>query len=262
MHPILISLGPFTIHTYGFMMAVGFLAAISVIRRLAEKDQLPVGSVLDLTFWALLVGFAGSRVLFVITQWKEQFAADPIAIFRVWEGGLVFLGGPIAVIPFVIWYVRKKRIPAWRTLDAMAPGLAVAHGFGRIGCLASGCCYGRPTGSNFGIELYSELVEESLRGIKLHPTQLYEALSLFALAGSLIVLRRVRKVDGQIVLTYFMSYSILRSVIETFRGDSVRGFLFGGALSTSQFLSALIFLACLVGMVILLKNQKPERPIS
>ena len=122
MHPLLFRLGPVPIHTYGFLIAVGFLVAVFVIRRLAIRDGLDAEKVLDLTFWSLLVGFAGARLLFVITR-AEFFVSDPLAILKVWEGGLVFLGGPIAVFPFVLWYVRKHRIPVWKAMDVMIPGL-------------------------------------------------------------------------------------------------------------------------------------------
>src|SRR5688500_15103967 len=103
MHPVLINLGPIPIHTYGFLIAIGFLIAVSIIRKLSTRTKIDVERVLDLTFWCLLVGFVGCRTLFVITRFSD-FAERPLDIFKVWEGGLVFFGGPIAVIPFVVWY--------------------------------------------------------------------------------------------------------------------------------------------------------------
>lgn len=253
MHPILVHLGPIPIHTYGFMIAVGFLAAVTVIRRLAERAKLDVEKIMDLTFWTLMVGFVGARVLFIITRW-EDYLQDPMAVFRVWEGGLVFLGGPIAVVPFFIWFTRKHKLPIWRTMDAMIPGLAIAHMFGRFGCLAAGCCYGKPTGTDFGIQLHSDLVDLSLRGVNLHPTQLYEATGLFVLFLGLLLVFRYRRFDGQVILTYFMAYPILRSIVEVFRGDVIRGFVIEDVLSTSQFLSGIIFLAAMVTLIIRLRT--------
>src|SRR3989338_2055609 len=128
MHPLLFKIGPVPIHTYGFLIAIGFLIAVSVIRRLSGRAGLPVDRIVGLPFWSLLVGFVGgggggfpgdrivalpfwsllvgfvgARVLFVITR-ADSFIEDPAGIFRVWEGGLVFLGGPLAVVPFFIWY--------------------------------------------------------------------------------------------------------------------------------------------------------------
>jgi phosphatidylglycerol:prolipoprotein diacylglycerol transferase len=248
MFPLLFNLGPIPIHTYGVMIAIGFLLGLQAIRYLAERDDLDVERVLDVSVWALIVGLIGSRTLFVITQY-EYFLENPLAIIRFWEGGMVFLGGPLAALPFGIWYFRRYKLPFWRTMDATMPGLALGHGFGRIGCLASGCCYGRPTGGDWGIVLNSPLVDPTLRGILLHPTQLYESVSLFALFGGLVWTHRHRIFPGQVMLTYYMSYSVIRSVIEEFRGDKIRGFVFDGWLSTSQFISGLIFIACLVALI-------------
>jgi phosphatidylglycerol:prolipoprotein diacylglycerol transferase len=255
MHPILFHIGSLPIHTYGFLIACGFLIAVTVIKRLSIRNQLDADRVLDLTFWSLMIGFAGSRLLFVITRFSN-FAADPLAILRIWEGGLVFLGGPIAVIPFVIWYTRKHKLPMWRVMDVLVPGLAVAHVLGRFGCIAAGCCYGRPTGADWGFKFNSELVEVSLRGVPLHPTQLYEASSVFVLFLGLLWVHRIRKFDGQVTLTYLMGYPVIRSVVETFRGDTIRGFVIEGVLSTSQFLSGLIFLGALVTLILRLESLK------
>ena len=242
MYPILVNIGPVPIHTYGFLIAIGFLLAVNVAKRLAIRAKLDVERVLDLSFWCLLVGFLGARILYIITR-ASYFIQDPLAMFKVWEGGLVFLGGPLLVVPFVAWYVRKYKLPIWKTLDALGPGLVIAHAFGRLGCLTAGCCYGKPTGTSFGIRLYSDLVDRQYQGILLHPTQLYESASLFILFGGLLYISKRKAFDGQVILTYFLAYPVIRSIIEIFRGDSIRGFVIEGVLSTSQFLSILVFLA-------------------
>jgi phosphatidylglycerol:prolipoprotein diacylglycerol transferase len=244
MHPILIDLFGITIHTYGAMIAIGFLIAVALIRKLSQKDGLPVERMADFAFWALLVGFIGARTLFIFTRW-ESFMADPIAIFKVWEGGLVFYGGPLAVVPFSVWYFRKHRLPFWKGTDACIPALTVAHAFGRIGCFAAGCCYGKPTDGPLGVKFDSPLVDQALRGIPVHPTQLYEAGALFVLLVGLLWVHKTRKFDGQVFLTYLFAYPIIRSIIEAYRGDTIRGFVIDGWLSTSQFISVLVVIgAC------------------
>lgn len=255
MHPLLVNLGPIPIHTYGFMIAIGFLTAVYTIRRLTERAGVDVDRALDLTFWILLVGFLGARVLFILTRFS-YFAENPMEVFRVWEGGLVFLGGPLACVPFMVWYVRKHRLPAWRMADAMIPGLVIAHVFGRFGCLAAGCCYGKPTGSEWGVRLYSELVDKQYQGIPLHPTQIYEAVSLLCLFIGMLYVFKKKSFDGQVILTYFMAYPIIRSVVEIFRGDLIRGFVIEDVLSTSQFISALVFIAATITLVVRLRNVR------
>jgi phosphatidylglycerol:prolipoprotein diacylglycerol transferase len=253
MHPLLINLGPIPIHTYGFLIAIGFLTAVFTIRKLAEAAKLDAERALDLTFWLLLVGFLGARVLFILTRFS-YFMSEPLEMLKVWEGGLVFFGGPLACVPYLIWYVRRHQLPTWKLADALIPGLVIAHVFGRLGCLSAGCCYGKPTGSEWGIRLYSDLVEKQYQGIPLHPTQLYEASALFILFCGLLYVFRHKRFDGQVVLTYFMAYPIIRSIVEIFRGDLIRGFVIDDVLSTSQFISILVFLGATAVLFIRLKQ--------
>ncbi|MBY0471269.1 prolipoprotein diacylglyceryl transferase [bacterium] len=260
MHPLLFQLGPIPVHTYGFLVAIGFLSSVFTIRRLAAKANLPVERILDLTFWCFLVGFAGARLLFVLTRW-ETFLADPLAIFKIWEGGLVFFGGIMTALPFGIWYLKKYQLPVWKVMDTTLPGLTIAHMFGRFGCLSAGCCYGKPTGTDFGIRLNSDLVDPAFRGILLHPTQLYEAVSLLILFATLIWLFPRKKFDGQVALTYFLAYPVIRSIIEIYRGDLIRGFVIPDVLSTSQFISLLVFIGAAVAMKVRL-DQVQKVPVG
>ena len=253
MHPILAQIGPLPIHTYGFMIAIGFIIAVQVIQYLAKKSKLDPDLIQDLVFGALAIGFLGARLVFILTRFT-YFTENPVEIFKVWEGGLVFYGGPLAALPFVLWFIRRHQFPLWRTLDALAPGLVVAHAFGRLGCLAAGCCYGRPTDKPWGIVLNSELVDPSLHGVHLHPTQIYESVSLFILFFGLLAVFKRRKFEGEVALVYFMAYPIIRSVIEIYRGDTIRGFIIDGILSTSQFISILVFATAAVFLVRRLKQ--------
>ena len=255
MHPVLFEIGQVPVHTYGFLIAIGFLVALSVVKRLSLRSGLDAERVLDLSFWCFLVGFIGARILFIITRW-QYFSAHPADMLRVWEGGLVFFGGPIAAVPFAIWFLRRHRMPVWKVSDVLAPGLTAAHAFGRLGCLAAGCCYGRPTGGGWGIRLDSDLVDEALHGHLLHPTQLYEATALAVLFFGLLWVHRHRRFDGQVVLTYFMAYPIIRSLVEIFRGDTIRGFVIDGVLSTSQFISILVFLAASAVLAVRLRQVR------
>jgi phosphatidylglycerol:prolipoprotein diacylglycerol transferase len=213
----------------------------------------------DLSFWLLMTGFLGARVLFIITR-MDYFLSNPLDVFKVWEGGLVFFGGLITATAYAFWFFRKHRLNVWKMIDVLSPGVVVAHAFGRIGCLAAGCCYGRPTGQPWGIRLESELVEASLRGIPLHPTQLYESSALFILFGGLMFISKNKRFDGQVGLTYFMLYPIIRSIIEIFRGDTVRGFVIDGILSTSQFISILVFVAAGVMLNFRMRQSDARRP--
>jgi phosphatidylglycerol:prolipoprotein diacylglycerol transferase len=258
MHPILLELGPITIHTYGFFIALGVLISFSVIRRLAIQEKLNPEKVLDITFLALIFGFLGARLLFVLTR-IDYFLSNPAEIFAVWNGGLVFYGGPIFAIPLILWLNKKRKLPLWKTVDVLTPGLVISHAFGRMGCLAAGCCYGKPTGKEWGIKLYSDLVDSKFHGVFLHPVQLYESGSLFILFIGLLILHKKKSFDGQVFLTYMIIYPILRSILEIYRGDLIRGFVIEGILSTSQFISILMFLVALGFMIYRLKTMDSKK---
>jgi phosphatidylglycerol:prolipoprotein diacylglycerol transferase len=264
MHPILYVLHfgsvEVPLHTYGFLIAIGFLTGIFTVRKLAVKSGMNPDLISDLAFWLLMWGFLGARILFVITRFSE-FAEHPEDIVKVWEGGLVFFGGLIAATAYAIFYFIKHKLSPWRMIDVLSPGLVVAHAFGRLGCLSAGCCYGRPTDVPWGIRLQSDLVDESLRGIPVHPTQLYESTSLFILYFGMLYIFKHKKFDGQVGLTYFMLYPIIRSIIEIYRGDSIRGFVIDGILSTSQFISILVFAGAL-GVLLYRMKQTHRAKLS
>ncbi len=245
MHPILLELNlgfiKIPLHTYGFFIAVGFLSAIALVRNLATKRNIDPDLASDLGFWLLMVGFVGARILFIITR-LDYFLENPVEMFKVWEGGLVFFGGLLAATAYALFWLKKHKISAWMMSDVLTPPVVLAHAFGRLGCLGAGCCYGRPTDMPWGVTLHSELVDAEFRGIPLHPTQAYEALSLFILFFGMMYIFKHKRFDGQVGLTYFMLYPIIRSIIEIYRGDSIRGFIIEGVLSTSQFISILTFL--------------------
>ncbi len=243
------------LHTYGFLIAIGFLAGIYTVRKLSVMAKMDPDKNADLAFWLLLYGFIGARVLFIITR-LDYFLSNPGDMVKVWEGGLVFFGGLIAATGYAFYFFRKHNLNLWSMTDVFIPGVVVAHAFGRLGCLAAGCCYGRPTDMPWGIHLHSELVDETLRGLPLHPTQLYESSSLFILYFGLLYIFKNKRFDGQVGLTYFMIYPIIRSIIEIYRGDSIRGFIIDGVLSTSQFISILIFAGALFMLLLRLKQTE------
>ena len=259
MHPLLfeINLGflKIPLHTYGFMIAIGFLVSIATIRKLSVRNGMNPDLNADLAFWLLMYGFLGARILFIITR-LDFFLQNPGDMIKVWEGGLVFFGGLISSCIYAFFYLRKHKLSIWKTIDIFTPALTIAHAFGRIGCLSAGCCYGRPTDVPWAIKLNSDLVDETLRGVPLHPTQLYESSALLILFLGLLYIFKHRKFDGQVGLTYFMLYPIIRSVIEIYRGDSIRGFVIEGILSTSQFISILVFAAAFIMLVIHMKHAE------
>lgn len=237
MHPILFQIGPITVYTYGVFVATGFLLGLAVAVREARLAWEDPQKIMDMALYVLLGAIIGSRGLYVLVS-REEFAGNPFQVFLIWKGGLVFYGGLAAGILVIIWYTRRHGISLLKTLDIYAPALALGHAVGRIGCFSAGCCYGSPSSLPWAVT-FTHPASLAPLGLPLHPVQLYESFSLFLIFALLITLRRRQSFEGQMAWTYLFLYAIARITLEFFRGDP-RGFVFGGALSTSQFLGLLV----------------------
>jgi len=250
MHPILFEIpgisfgqwviGPIPIRMYGLMIGIGFLLSMYLASRRARKEGINPDRILDMGVYLLLSAIVGSRILYVLTSWQE-FSRNPLDVFAIWKGGLVFYGGLIAAVPTGIWYIRKHNLPVWKSADIMAPSIALGHAFGRLGCFFAGCCYGAPCSTSLGITFHDTHSLAPLN-VALYPTQLMESGGEFVNFIILSLLWRHRKHDGQLFWLYPLLYSVLRFSIEFFRGDAVRGVYFGGMISTSQIISIVMAL--------------------
>jgi phosphatidylglycerol---prolipoprotein diacylglyceryl transferase len=247
MHPILIRLGPLTIHTYGFLIAAGFLVGLWLAMLQAKKEGISSDRILDLGFYILLAAIIGSRLLFVLVN-LDHYMQKPADIFRIWEGGLVFYGGVLLAVPTALWYVRKNAMDIWSTADIFAPSIAIGHVFGRLGCFAAGCCYGKVAQSLPWGAIFTDPECLAPTNVLLHPTQIYESAGEMVNFLILLSLRRYKSFNGQIAITYLLLYSVLRFSVEFFRGDVGRGFLIGN-LSVSQGISIIMFFAAIAGLL-------------
>ncbi|MDA8098586.1 MAG: prolipoprotein diacylglyceryl transferase [Nitrospiraceae bacterium] len=265
MHPILFeipkidlgawTIGPFPIRLYGLMIGIGFLLGIWLASRRAKKEGIDPDRILDMGIYLLLAAIVGSRLLYVIVTWQE-FTRNPLDIFAIWKGGLVFYGGLIGAVATGVWYLRKHDLPLWKTADIFAPYVALGHMFGRFGCFFAGCCYGAQCTGPLGIT-YSDPHSLAPLGIGLYPTQLFEAGGEFLNFLLLLTLYRFRSFDGQVFWTYPALYAVLRFTVEFFRGDAVRGVWFGGLVSTSQIIAVVMFCASLIMLRYLGSRQQP-----
>jgi phosphatidylglycerol:prolipoprotein diacylglycerol transferase len=244
---------PFGLHTYGVSIAVAFLVAISVGTRTAARSGEDPDRVRDLCFWLLVSSLVGARLLFILTNVPDYVRicrelGDCTRALRVWEGGLVFFGGFFGALVTGVLYMRHFGMRVWRVADILAPSVPLGQFFGRLGCWAAGCCWGRPAG---GLALHwaarfprvslvwqdyvarHALSPDALTTPPLHPVQLYEAFADLCLFFALSILGRRKRFDGEVLCAYLAGYAILRFVLELFRGDDARKFLVAG-LSTSQ----------------------------
>jgi len=255
MYPVLFRIGSFPINTYGVFLALAFLCAILITVKLAERDGLPRDKIYDLCLWMLLFSLIGSKVLMLFTE--PEYRDHPLQLLSLdfLRSGGVFYGGLIGAILTGYFLMRRYRLPWWKTADACAPGIAIGNFFGRQGCFAAGCCWGKPTTLPWGVK-FSELGHE-ITGVPtntyLHPTQLYESFSMLLVFFFLLWLHKHRRFSGQVILTYALLYSVIRFAIEFLRDDP-RGDIFGlttlTGLSTSQLISLIVGIGAVVLMLI------------
>ena len=253
MHSVAFQIGGFTIYWYGILAAVGFLAAFGMAGRLARNEGMNPAAITDLAPWLIGGAIVGARALYVVSYWQEEFARKPFwEIFMLQRSGLVYYGGLIGASLTTIIYTRLKGIPLWKVADVFAPSIALGHAFGRVGCLMTGCCHGRPTNLPWAIHFPND---HPTHAVGVHPTQIYESLLNLILFSGLYWLFRRKKFDGQVFAFYLVSYALLRAFVEVFRGDYPVRYL-GGVATPAQLVSTGILLTGLF----LLWKLRPARP--
>jgi phosphatidylglycerol:prolipoprotein diacylglycerol transferase len=238
------TIGGITIHGYGVMTALGMLAACWVGERQAKKHGLRSDLIVDIVLWAVLIGYMGSKLLYVIVEWKT-FLQDPWSVLG--SSGFVVYGGILAGVAAVYGFCRIKHLDFRAYFNLLMPAVALAQGFGRIGCFCAGCCYGRVTTSPLGVEFPVGSLAPA--GVKILPTQLFSSAGDFAIFAILYWNYNHGKHPEDTGAWYLVLYSIGRFLIEFLRADE-RGAV--GFLSTSQFL-ALFMLAA--GLYLLWKHR-------
>ncbi|HEK84934.1 MAG: prolipoprotein diacylglyceryl transferase [Candidatus Saccharicenans sp.] len=250
MHPILLKIGPITVHTYGFFMALGVAAALWFIYVQAKKYGYDAQKLLDAAFWIIIVSLIGAKLILLVGHFSYYWE-NPGELLSLARSGGVFQGGLTFGLIFAIIYFKKKKIPFWATSDLVAPAIALGHGFGRLGCFSASCCYGRECSMPWAVVFKNPYAHE-LTGIPLnvplHPVQLYESALNFLNFFVLFIILKKKKFSGQVFCFYIMNYSIIRFFTEFFRGDHgentylVKGPSAWTSLSLPQ-------LYCLIGLV-------------
>lgn len=229
MYNDLFKIGPITIYGYGLMIAAGVLCALLAAAIRADKRGLDNDIIYGLGIVALVFGFIGAKILYCIVEIKSFFD-DPLQTLS--GSGFVVYGGIIGGVLAAIIYCKSKKVSFLEYLDFLIPSVAIAQGFGRIGCFLAGCCYGRKTDSAIGVIFYNSSIAPN--GVRLIPTQLFSSMCDFLIAAVLLIYAKKPRDTGKVGALYFILYSIGRFLIEFFRADD-RGSV--GILSTSQLLS-------------------------
>lgn len=228
MFPEICKIGPFTIYSYGLMLAIAFLVSSRLTYIEAKKEGIYPDLIFNFLLSALIVGIIGARIFYVSYN-IGYYIKRPLEIIMLQQGGLSWFGGLILSAGYSVIYLKKKKIPAYKMLDLIAPYLALAHAIGRVGCLANGCCFGRESQSGIYFAIHHAV---------LIPTQVYSSLALLAIFIILRFMQSRPHQCGTIFFSYLLLYSVKRFFIEFLRADN-QALIFG--LTLFQLLSAALF---------------------
>ena len=255
--PFLGELGPITVYTYGVLLAAAYLLGLQLAMVRGRARGLDQARVLDLGIYIIISALVGAKLLLFLTDFGS-FVDNPRSLLDLARSGGVFYGGLILAVGVALWYIRRIGLPLWTTCDVFAPGIALGHVVGRLGCFFAGCCYGTPSLSAWAITFtdpYAAANVGTPLNIPLHPTQLYEAgaeglILLLLLATE----SKGKRFPGRTFWLYLLLYAISRYIIEMFRGDPRGSILI---FSTSQFISVLLAPLAVVMLVYLMRRTSP-----
>ena len=243
MFPRLLELGPITLYSYGLLLALAYLAGLRLALVRARARGLNGDRVMDLGIWIIVSALIGAKLLLLYQDWR-LFTTDWHQLLSLAQSGGVFYGGLILAVIVALWYIRRHKLPMWTTCDIFAPGIALGHVIGRLGCFLAGCCYGKETTVAWSVVFTDPFAAANAGtplGVHLHPTQLYESFAEgLILVGLLYFEKKGRSFPGRTFWGYMLAYGVTRFIIEFFRGDAGRGLYFQDAVSLSQSISIVL----------------------
>ena len=243
MFPRLLTIGDYSLPTYGVLVATAFAVGLLIAMRLSARSGLDGNRVFDMAVYTALAALAGAKIFYVLEDWGF-YSAHPREIFSLGmlQAGGTFYGGFLAAVAMASWYIRRHGMPFLKTADAFVPGVSLGHAIGRLGCFSAGCCWGRPTTAAWAVTFtdpYAQKIVGVPLGVPLHPTQLYEALAEALIFAMLLAAWKRKSFDGQVLSLYLVLYGVARFLIEFVR-DHPEGLPLGGPLSASQWVAVVL----------------------
>ncbi len=255
MYNDLFSIGPITVHSYGLFTAIGLIAAILLASARAKKRGLSEDICYGILFSGVIFGYFCSKLTYVLVEW-DSFIKDPKLFLS--QSGFVVIGGLTGGVIAAWVYCRIKKVKFMDYFDLCMPSVAIAQGFGRIGCFMAGCCYGKETDSPIGIAFTHS--NYAPNNVPLIPTQLISSAANFLNMALLLFIAKKAKKKGLVAAVYMLTYSVGRYLIEYLRNDE-RGAI--GPFSTSQFFSLIIFaVGVLFFVLVLIKGEDVDSAVT
>lgn len=239
MDPVCFHIGSKPVYWYGIFVALGFLAGVVHWSRRERKAGLPEGFASELAIWIMVGGILGARIAYVAAN-IEEYAAHPLSVLRIDQGGLIYYGGLIGGTLAVLLLAWRRRIDRWVLGDFVIGALPLGHAFGRIGCFINVCCYGCVTTSPLGVWTVVRDAGDTPKGAFRHPAQLYESGANLAVYALLLWWQRRERPAGSTVALYLLTYPVSRFFVEFLRGDERAHW---AGLNVAQWTSIGLFLA-------------------
>ncbi|MCX5922405.1 MAG: prolipoprotein diacylglyceryl transferase [Candidatus Dependentiae bacterium] len=243
--------GPFSIYSYGLALAAAILLFVWLCLRHPRRAKIiSTEKFIETVGLSLIVGLIGARLLFIVNSYDEFESIG--SFFSLWNGGLSLLGGIIAIVLVMPFYLKSINVPVLPLLDIAAIHAPLLQAIARLGCLMAGCCYGKPTDLPWAI-VYSDQQSEAPLNIALHPTQIYTSIAmLLVFAFFYFYLQKKVTIPGQLVMAYLMTEGAVRFSVDFFRDDQE---YFSGdmhhTISAHQWLALGLFTAGLVGLILI-----------
>lgn len=245
MYPELFHFGSITVYSYGLAILAGVVLAYWYFTVNSRPYGLTSDKVSEMFLWCIFGVFVGGKLFFFLEK-PGHYLSHPGDFFSNFGSGFVFYGSFLFTVPILIWWFRKNKLPVWDMFDLIGIGGALVHGFGKIGCFMAGCCHGKICHNHWGVVFNHPQTHAEPVGIPLYPTQLWDSAIIFGAVIFMMWLKKRKSFSGQLFLIYGLWYAVGRFLTENYRGDEERGYLFGGALSHSQFIALLVFISCAV----------------
>ena len=268
------TVGNFPIYWYGITFALAFLVGYLYFQFRAKKIGIHPNTGFDVVFWAIIGGMIGARLYYVVFQWEALYAADPMKVFSIREGGLAIYGGVIGAIAVGLLVCKIKKVPILPMLDIGMPALLLGQAIGRWGNFFNIEAFGGNTDMPWGmtsttienflsrpdiIEGLAKLGQTANPFGPVHPTFFYEFVwNIIGFMLLAFVLTPRRKYDGQVMLGYMAWYGLGRGMIEGLRTDSLVMDTPLGMIRVSQYLAIILCVFAVITMIVLAKKRRSE----